>query len=264
MSWTIWPTSLMPLLAMVLAGWAYSVWRRNVNVVDAMWPMFFLAATITYAMQGQGTRAAVLTLLVALWAMRLALHLLVRNHGKPEDRRYQAIRRNNSPGFAWKSLYIVFGLQALLAWFISLPLFVAATSGSPLNVLDALGVAAMLGGLLFEATADRQLMRFKSRPENRGRVLDTGLWAWSRHPNYFGEACIWLGFGLIGVAAGSYWSLLAPIVMTGLLLKVSGVSLLEKDIHERRPDYRDYILRTSAFVPWPPNSCRRGAGKETT
>jgi len=254
MDWTIWVYALTPLTVMALAGWLYSLRRRNVNLVDALWSLFFFAATLAYAAMGQGTRAGLLVVLVGLWAVRLAIHLAVRNHGKPEDRRYQAIRNNNSPGFAWKSLFIVFGLQAVLAWLISLPLFVAGVSHEPWNGLDTAGVALVIAGLLFEATADWQLTAFRSRPENRGGVLDTGLWAWSRHPNYFGEAVVWLGFGLIGVAAGSLWSLVAPVLMTGLLLKVSGVSLLEKDIAERRPAYRDYIVRTSAFIPWPPRN----------
>jgi steroid 5-alpha reductase family enzyme len=261
MDWSLWPYGLIPLTVMALAGWLYSLPRENVNLVDTLWSLFFLAATLLYAAMGQGTRAGLLVALVGLWAARLSIHLAMRNHGKPEDRRYQAIRANNSPGFGWKSLYIVFGLQAVLAWLISLPLFVAATSSAPRNGLDAVGIALMLAGLLFEAAADRQLTAFKARPENRGRVLDTGLWAWSRHPNYFGEACVWFGFGLIGVAAGSLWSLLAPLIMTALLLKVSGVSLLEKDIAERRPAYRDYVARTSAFIPWPPRA-RAGQTRE--
>lgn len=259
MDWTLWLYGLIPLTAMALAGWLYSLPRRNVNLVDSLWSLFFLAAVLTYAFLGQGTRAGVLVVMVGLWALRLAIHLAVRNHGKPEDRRYQTIRSNNSPGFGWKSLYIVFGLQAVLAWLISLPLFVAAVSATPWNALDTVSVALMFAGLLFEAIADWQLTAFKARPENRGRVLDTGLWSWSRHPNYFGEACVWFGFGLLGVAAGSLWSLVAPVMMTALLLKVSGVSLLEKDIGERRPAYRDYIVRTSAFIPWPP---RRRASHE--
>jgi steroid 5-alpha reductase family enzyme len=262
MNWTLWLYGLIPLTAMALAGWLYSLPRRNVNLVDSLWSLFFLAAVLTYASLGQGTRAGFLVVVVGLWALRLAIHLAVRNHGKLEDRRYQTIRINNSPGFGWKSLYIVFGLQAALAWLISLPLFVAAVSPASWNALDAFGVALMFAGLLFEATADWQLTAFKTRPENRGRVLDTGLWSWSRHPNYFGEACVWFGFGLIGVAAGSLWSLIAPVVMTALLLKVSGVSLLEKDIAERRPAYRDYIVRTSAFIPWPPR--RKASHKDET
>ncbi|WP_232225009.1 DUF1295 domain-containing protein [Acidihalobacter ferrooxydans] len=240
------------MLVIALLAWLHSLARGNVNIVDTLWALFFLVATLVYAGFGQGTRAVPMVALVALWALRLALHLAVRNHGKAEDRRYQAIRRNHSPGFAWKSLYLVFGLQAVLAWLISLPLFVAAVSPAPCNILDLIGLAIALGGIAFEAIADRQLSAFKADPANHGRVLDTGLWGWSRHPNYFGEACVWLGFGLIGVAAGSLWSLLAPALMTALLLKVSGVSLMEKDIGERRPAYRDYIARTSAFIPRPP------------
>lgn len=258
MSWTLWLYGLIPLTAMALAGWRYSLPRRNVNLVDTLWPLFFLVAALTYAALEQGTRAAAVIVLVALWALRLAAHLAWRNAGKPEDRRYRAIRVRHSPGFGCKSLYIVFGLQAGLAWLLSLPLFVAATSPAAWCGLDIIGAALMFAGVLFEALADWQLAAFKRRPDSRGRVLDTGLWAWSRHPNYFGEACVWSGFGLIGVAAGSLWSLLAPLVMIALLLKVSGVSLLEKDIAERRPAYRDYSARTSVFVPWPP---RRKSGR---
>lgn len=255
----IWLHGLAPIGALALAGWVYSLARSNVNLVDSLWSLFFLAATLTYAILGRGTRSGALIALVGIWALRLSIHLAVRNFGQPEDRRYRAIRANNSPGFGWKSLYIVFGLQAVLAWLISLPLSVAAASRAPFNPLDALGAVVAIGGVAFEAIADRQLSAFKSRPENAGRVLDTGLWRLSRHPNYFGEACVWAGFGLIGVAAGSWWSLSAPLVMTLLLLKVSGVSLLEKDIADRRPAYRDYVRRTPAFFPWPP----RGRGPST-
>ena len=254
MDWLLWPSSLIPLSLMAVAGWMYSLPRENVNLVDSLWPLFFLAATLTYVAQEPGTRAMLIAILVTAWSLRLAIHLALRNYGQPEDHRYRAIRNNYSPGFGWKSLFIVFGLQAVLAWLISLPLFVAAISNTPWNALDIAGVVVMIAGLLFETVADRQLSDFRSDPENKGHVLDTGLWAWSRHPNYFGEACVWVGFGLIGVAAGSLWSLTASLIMTGLLLKVSGVSLLEKDIVERRPAYRDYIASTSAFIPWPPHT----------
>ncbi|MDE2342573.1 MAG: DUF1295 domain-containing protein [Betaproteobacteria bacterium] len=260
MVWILWLQGLIPLAGMALIAWFYSLLRRNVNVVDSLWSLFFLAAALTYAGLSPGTRAGVLLILVALWALRLAIHLARRNHGKSEDRRYQAIRRNHSPGFEWKSLYIVFGLQAVLAWLISLPLLVAATSRAPWNAIDGVGIALVIGGFVFEAVADWQLTRFRASPENRNQVLDSGLWAWSRHPNYFGEACLWWGFGLMGVAAGSAWCLFAPFLMTGLLLKVSGVNLLEKDIGERRPAYREYILNTSAFIPRPPRQ-RNASGE---
>jgi steroid 5-alpha reductase family enzyme len=184
--------------------------------------------------------------------LRLAVYITWRNWGEGEDRRYQAIRANNEPHFALKSLYIVFLLQAAIAWVVSLPLSTAIASNAEIGPLDYLGLAIWSLGLVFEAGGDLQLARFKADPENQGRVMDRGLWRFTRHPNYFGNACIWWGFGLIGVAAGSWWSLLSPLVMTVLLLKVSGVSLLEQDIGERRPAYADYIRRTNAFVPWWP------------
>lgn len=254
MIWDVYLQALAVLLVMAVLGWLASLTLRNVNLVDSLWSLFFLAAALTYAarLPEPGPRTALVLVLVAAWTLRLAGHLTYRNWGKPEDRRYQAIRANHSPGFAWKSLFIVFGLQAGLAWLISLPLFAAIVSPAPLGVADALGVALVLAGLALETLADIQLTRFKRDPANRGRVLDQGLWRYSRHPNYFGEACVWWGFGLLAVAAGAWWALVSPVLMTFLLLRVSGVSLLERDIAERRPAYRDYIARTSGFIPWPP------------
>lgn len=264
MAWETYLVGLVTTLALALVGWLVSLVQRNVNLVDSLWSLFFLAATLSYLAftPETGPRAALVLALVALWALRLAIHLTVRNWGKPEDRRYQAIRARNSPGFAWKSLYLVFGLQAVLAWVISLPLFVSATAPTPLNALDLVGAALMLTGFAFETVADAQLARFKRDPANRGRVMDRGLWRYSRHPNYFGEACVWWGFGLIAVAGGAWWALVSPLLMTLLLLKVSGVALLERDIAERRPAYRDYIARTSAFIPWPPRRTETGTTRE--
>jgi steroid 5-alpha reductase family enzyme len=263
MMWDSYLYGLAVLLVLAVLGWLSSLALRNVNLVDSLWPLFFLAAAVTYAglLPEPTPRTALILALVALWALRLAGHLTVRNWGKPEDRRYQAIRANHSPGFAWKSLYIVFGLQAVLAWSISLPLHAAIISPTPPGLLDALGVLLLLAGLSVETLADHQLSRFKRDPANRGRVLDRGLWRYSRHPNYFGEACVWWGFGLLAVAAGAWWALLSPMLMTFLLLRVSGVALLERDIAERRPAYRDYIARTSSFIPWPPRQ-RPSAGTE--
>lgn len=254
MIWESYLYGLAVMLGLAVLGWLSSLALRNVNLVDSLWPLFFLAAALTYAgLQSEpAPRTALILALVAVWALRLATHLTLRNWGQPEDRRYQAIRANHSPGFAWKSLYLVFGLQAVLAWLISLPLLAAITSPAPLGALDILGVFFVLVGLAIETLADLQLTRFRRDPANRGRVLDEGLWRYSRHPNYFGEACVWWGFGLMAVAAGAWWALASPVLMTFLLLRVSGVALLERDIVERRPAYRDYIVRTSAFIPWPP------------
>jgi len=246
--------ALLAILALALLAWAASLVRRDASIVDRFWSLFFLCGAVSYAVALDATapRARIVLALLAAWALRLALYITWRNWGGPEDRRYQAIRRRNEPGFVWKSLYLVFGLQALLAAVIGLPLAAAIGAGSPLNALDVAGIALWLAGFAFEVAGDAQLARFKANPDSRGRVLDTGLWRYSRHPNYFGEATLWWGFYLLAAAAGAAWTVFAPLLMTFLLLKVSGVALLEHDIHARRPGYRGYIARTSAFLPWPP------------
>jgi steroid 5-alpha reductase family enzyme len=193
--------------------------------------------------------------LLLVWAVRLAGYITLRNWGHGEDRRYAAMRQRHGAHFGIKSLFMVFGLQATLAWVVGLPLLAGLTHTAPLNLLDAAGALLALTGLLLEAVADAQLSRFRRQPRAQGAVMDRGLWGWSRHPNYFGEACLWWGLALMGLAAGGWavaWCLVSPLLMTWLLLKVSGVALLEQDIGERRPAYRDYIARTSAFFPRPP------------
>ena len=233
--------------------WIVSVVKRDVSVVDALWSVLIMAPALTVAalLDHTGPRAVWLLPLVGLWALRLALYIGWRNHGQPEDRRYQDIRARNQPGFTWKSLYLVFALQAVLGWIVSLPLCAATASAMPTNWVDALGAVVIAFGLLFEATGDWQLARFK-RQGHQGQVMDRGLWRYTRHPNYFGECCVWWGVYLVALSAGAWWSVVSPLLMTVLLLKVSGVALLEKDIGERRPAYRDYIERTSAFLPWLP------------
>jgi steroid 5-alpha reductase family enzyme len=233
--------------------WIASVAKGDVSIVDSLWSLLFLAAAIAYVhFSNVKTERAYLMLgLVAFWALRLAIYLTIRNWGEPEDYRYQKIRKSNSPNFAFKSLYIVFLLQGVLAWIVSLPLLAAATGVQTLGVLDYVGGAIAFLGTLFEAIADWQLARFKADDSNRGKVMDRGLWRYTRHPNYFGECCVWWGFYLIAISAGGWWSLVGPLVMTTLLLKVSGVAMLEKDIGKRRPEYREYIERTNAFIPGP-------------
>ncbi len=239
---------------MGVATWLLSVVRRDVGVVDSLWGLFFPAGAFVYAgtAPATGARAVLVLVLVCVWAVRLSGYITWRGWGQPEDHRYQAIRRRNQPNFAVKSLYLVFGLQALLAWVVSLPLLAAIAAPSPLTGLDWAGAALWAFGFLFEAVGDLQLARFKSDPASRGRVLDSGLWRYTRHPNYFGEFCLWWGFYLIAAGAGGWWAVISPLLMSVLLLRVSGVALLEKDIGERRPAYRQYIAGTSAFFPWPP------------
>ncbi|MEJ2685898.1 MAG: DUF1295 domain-containing protein [Gammaproteobacteria bacterium] len=257
----LWLIGLAPILALAVATWGVSVAKRDVSIVDSLWSLLLLGAAFAYALAHGQTlpRTTLVLTLVTVWALRLAVHITVRGWGEPEDRRYRAIRARNEPGFRWKSLYLVFGLQGLLAWTISLPLLGALTGTAPLGWLDAVGIALWLIGFLFETIADWQLHRFRANPANRTRVLDTGLWRHTRHPNYFGEFLVWWGFFLIALSAGGWWSVASPLLVSILLLRVSGVSLLEQDIAQRRPASREYVRRTNAFLPGP----RRGPAEQS-
>ncbi len=253
LDWQLLGGAFALLIAVSTLTWIVSVMLRDVGIVDSMWSIFFLLATLVYASADgpQGPRQTLLVVLVSVWALRLAIYLTWRNWGEPEDRRYVEIRRRNEPGFTVKSLYLVFWLQAILAWVISLPLYAAASGVEPLGPLDYLGVALWVVGFVFETVGDYQLARFKSYPGNAGRVLDTGLWRYTRHPNYFGDFCVWWGFFLLALAAGGWWTIFSPLLMSLLLLRVSGVTLLEKDIADRRPEYARYVDSTNAFFPGP-------------
>jgi len=251
-------TGLLSVLALgfaaccvlVFATWAASVWLRDVSVVDIAWGWLVAApAIVAAAFLPHGPRAWTALAIAVVWAARLSLYITWRHRGQGEDRRYQAIRARNEPYFEWKSLYLVFGLQACLALVVSTPLVASIVSPRPWGTTDTLAAALALFGLAFEALADAQLARFKSEPANRGKVMDQGLWRYSRHPNYFGEFCLWWGLGAMALAAGGWWALVSPVLMSVLLLRVSGVTLLESDLRARRPAYQDYVRRTSAFVP---------------
>jgi steroid 5-alpha reductase family enzyme len=254
-----WLVAGAAIAAVAIAAWVISVVRRDVSIVDSLWSLLFLLALLVYlaASGTTGPRSWLITVMVAAWALRLSLYITVRNHGEPEDRRYQAIRRNNEPHFWFKSLYIVFLLQGFLAWVVCLPALAAVSGQTPPGPLDYAGLALWLVGMYFEVVGDWQLARFRRGKREAGAVLDTGLWRYTRHPNYFGEALLWWGVYLIALSAGAWWTIFAPLLMTFLLLRVSGVALLEKDIADRRPAYRDYIRRTNAFFPGRP---RRAGG----
>ena len=242
--------------ALAFATWLASLKQRDVSLVDRMWSLMIAAPAIAYAWvldPPWNLRTVGMSLLLAFWAVRLAAYVSRRNWGHGEDRRYQAIRARNEPNFPIKSLYLVFVLQAVLAWLISTPLLAVFTYDRGTTWLDIAGLTIVLFGVVFEAVADQQLARFKADPANRGKVMDRGVWRYTRHPNYFGEFCAWWGFFVMALPLGP-WSFVSPLIMSVLLLKVSGVALLEKDIGERRPAYRDYILRTNAFFPGPPKS----------
>ena len=246
--------ALVLILGAGVAAWAVSVVIRNVAFVDSLWSLFFLIVAVLFAVEAAplSARGMLVTLLVVIWALRLSIYITARNWGEPEDHRYQKIRKDNEPGFAFKSLYIVFGLQGVLAWFIAMPLMPAIMNPGGIGTLEIVATALWLLGFAFEAGGDYQLAKFKRDESNKRRVLYTGLWRYTRHPNYFGDFCVWWAYYLFAVAAGGWWTVLSPLLMSFLLLKVSGVAMLEKTITDRRPKYAEYIRRTNEFFPGVP------------
>jgi len=251
------------ILAFNTALWLVSLWAKNSSLIDLFWGILFLIASgIYFALTDEGvqSRKMLLLAMVTIWSLRLSIYLAWRNWGKGEDFRYRKWREEHGDHWWWRSFLQVFLLQSLLAWIISIPLLAAMAGASPahLTVLDGLAVMVWLVGFFFEAVGDFQLARFKADPANKGQVLSTGVWRYTRHPNYFGEAAQWWGYYLVALAAGGFWTIYAPLLMTGLLLRVSGVALLEKTLTKTRPEYQEYIATTSAFVPWFPKKRRNG------
>jgi steroid 5-alpha reductase family enzyme len=236
--------------------WLLSLQLRDVSIVDIWWGPGFavIAWTASSTPLDANLRYGAALCLLTLWAVRLGTYLWIRNSGHPEDRRYQAIRAA-TPGFPLKSLFTVFWLQGALQLLVALPVFSIATSTAPFSWVDMIGLFLMVSGLVIEAVADEQLRRFKAEPDNAGKVMDRGLWGWSRHPNYFGNALIWAGVGVLGMGAHApVWALLGPATMWFLLLRVSGVTMLESTIVDRRPAYRRYMERVPSFFPRPPRT----------
>lgn len=248
------------MLGLATVTWVVSVLKRDVSIVDGVWALMLLAAATVYA-SGQEPytrRTALILTLVVLWAVRLSGHIIHRNWGEPEDRRYREIREKYEPHFGLKSLGIIFWFQAGLAWIVSMPLWQALTVSVEIGAFDVVAVTVWTVGMLFESIADWQLSRFKADLANQGKVMNRGLWRYTRHPNYFGECLIWWGFYFFAVPTGAWWTVVGPLLLTYLLLKFSGVTLLEQTIVERRPAYREYIARTNAFIPGPPKHSALG------
>jgi len=250
---------LLALLALVALLWLWSLKRGDASVIDVFWGAgFVVAAWIALGWGGGSPRALLLAALVTLWGGRLALHLGARNRREGEDARYAAMREERGAGFRWFSLYGIYLPQALGLWVIALPIQAVLLSGgaAPWNGFDGLALGLWGVGFAFEAVADEQLRRFKADPANRGRVLERGLWRYSRHPNYFGECLIgWAHFGFALAAGWEHaWSVLSPLLLTYLLLRVTGVSPLEAHLRAHKPGYADYAARTSPFVPRPPRT----------
>jgi steroid 5-alpha reductase family enzyme len=243
--------SLFIILACSAVAWMYSLKIKKVCYVDSLWSLAFIVLSASYLFQTDylNLKNIFIFSLVILWGARLSIHIAIKNWGKPEDDRYQAIRANNEPNFKYKSIYIVFGLQALLAWIISSPIYYTMQSQPTFQWIDVFPLILFSAGLTFESVADWQLLKFKRITENKNKVLATGLWKYTRHPNYFGDFCVWWGFYLFSLNSGQYLTILSPLLMTLLLLKVSGVTLQEKTISSRRPEYEDYKKMTNAFFP---------------
>jgi steroid 5-alpha reductase family enzyme len=272
--WAALGITLGVLAVYMTGGWLLSLVRKDASVVDPLWGTGFIVAAVSYLLllDGLAAREVLVLVMVAVWGLRLTVYLLWRNRGRGEDPRYTAMRAKRPDSFWWYSYLQVFLLQALLLWLVAAP--IAGAMGAPgggaavgshgvgLTALDYVGIAVWLFGLAWEVTGDTQLALFKRDPANKGKVMQTGAWRYTRHPNYFGEAVLWWGVWLVAAAAHGYWSVYGPVLITLLLLRVSGVALLEKGLKESKPGYADYVTRTSPFIPWPPKRTPGGEQSE--
>ena len=244
---------LVVAAAAFTALWLVSLLLRDASIVDIFWGSGFILVGAYYAMTVSGApslRGLLVLGLVTVWALRLALHIGFRNAGAGEDFRYRKWREEAGASFWWISLLKVFLLQAVVLWIVSSPLLLAQLGGwDGVSMLDVLGIALWVFGFLFETVADWQLQRFKKDPASSGQVMRSGLWSVSRHPNYFGEAVLWWGLALLAVPSGGWLSFVGPLMITFLLLKVSGVAMLDTAMVKRRPGYANYIATTPAFLP---------------
>jgi steroid 5-alpha reductase family enzyme len=238
--------------------WLVSLVKRDASIVDPIWGLGFVlvAWAVRLTVEGNAARQWVLVALVTVWGLRLSIYLYWRNHGTGEDFRYQAMRRHWGSRFWWVSLFTVFALQGALMWVVSLPVQLGQVPDEPgFGVLGVIGILVWAVGITFEAVGDAQLARFKRDPANKGLVMDRGLWRYTRHPNYFGDACVWWGIALVAAESGlGAIGIIGAVVMTVFLRRVSGVTLLEKSLVKRRPGYEEYAARTSPFVPRPPRA----------
>ena len=237
--------------------WIWSVWITNASIVDIFWGAGFVVVNMFYVfhLEKMEPRNILVSVLVLIWGLRLTLYLAYRNIGKGEDYRYQEFRKNyGEKRYWWFSYFQVFLLQGGLILIVSLPLFGVHYSGSsvPLFWLDYMAILTWVIGFIFEAGGDFQLYRFKKNQKNKGKVLTTGLWKFTRHPNYFGDTLVWWSYGLFSIAAGGYWQIIGAIFMTLFIVKVSGVALLEKTLKNTKPKYKEYVEKTNSFFPWFP------------
>ncbi len=246
------------IAVLMTVTWVVSVITRDASIVDPIWGLGFVlvAWAVRLTVDGNPTRQWILVALTTVWGLRLSIYLYWRNHGSGEDFRYQAMRRHWGDRFWWVSFFTVFTLQGALMWIVSLPVQLGQVPDDPgIGVLGVIGILVWAVGISFETVGDAQLARFKADPANRGLVMDRGLWRYTRHPNYFGDACVWWGIALVAAESGlGAIGLLGALTMTVFLRRVSGVTLLEKGMAKRRPGYEDYVARTSPFVPRRPKA----------
>ena len=246
-------------LTVLTLVWMLSVKRRDASIADVYWGLGFVLLAWVYCFLSPALtpRSWLVAALITLWGTRLAQHIFRRNHGTGEDPRYQAMRASQGPAFWWRSLFTVFWLQGAILWFVALPLLIAVRAAQPaaLTAVDGLGILLFAVGFGFEVVGDSHRAGFRADPGNRGTVLESGLWRYTRHPNYFGDAIMWWGIYTVAASTPGGWlTVLSPALMTLLLMRVSGVTLLEDGLKASKPGYRAYIARTPAFFPWFPRA----------
>lgn len=253
----VWALGAAAVMTLMTLTWVASYVRTDVSLVDRVWGLAFVVGAVVWALLGDGSpdRRLLLTVLVTVWGLRLSLYLTWRNWGEGEDARYVAMRERTE-NFAVVSLLRVFWLQGALVLVVGSTLYFPMVRDGGLGVLDGVGVAVWAVGLFFEAVGDAQLARFLADPENRGKVMDRGLWRYTRHPNYFGDTVVWAGYALLSVASGAWWGIAGAVVMGVLIVRISGVALTERRMGQgdsTREGYEEYVRRTNAFVPGPPD-----------
>lgn len=249
--------AFLVIMILMISLWLISIFIKNVSIVDLFWGFGFVLTAGFYFLRTDGfePRKIILLTLAAIWGLRLSVYLAWRNLGKGEDFRYKQFRKHyGEKRYWWISFFQTFLLQGVLMWLISAPLLGAQfySENNSLGILDFFAVAFWITGFSFEAGGDFQLALFKADPSNKGKVLDKGFWRYTRHPNYFGDSSVWWGYGFFCLASGSYLPVLGSLLMTALIIKVSGVALLEKSLTEQKPQYKEYIRKTSSFIPWFP------------
>lgn len=257
-------TNLSVIMLTVSVLWGVSLIRHDASIVDIFWGLgFVLLAWLSFGLgSSPSPRALLLAVLVSLWGVRLSSYLTWRNWGKPEDYRYAAMRDRHGKRFPLVSLLTVFCLQGTLIWTVSLPVQVGLVQADSPLLPAAVGVIIYTVGILFESLGDHQLARFKANPANTGRVMNQGLWRYTRHPNYFGDFLVWWGFYCLAAETGTWWwTILGPLLMSLLLIRISGVRLLEDSLRNRVKGYEEYVRDTSAFFPLPPKQSQFLSGK---